>query len=99
MCKSAQDWIDGIREYSEAWSILDERYGNVRTVSDSILGGLANIKPIPEANFSKFTDLYHQVCKARNILCELNRAADLDNSTTLSTIEQKLHYSDRVKWA
>ena len=92
-------WLVGINEYREAWNVLDQQYGDPRVISDAVLTSLTKIKSIPEEDGAKFANLYHQVKGAKNILGELHRANDLDNSTTLATIESKLSYSDRLKWA
>lgn len=95
----AKCWIEGINSIDEAWNVLNKHYGDPRLVSDAILTDISKIKPIPTNDVSKLTILYHTVNRAKNVLSNLQRASDLDNSTTLASIESKLSYSDREKWA
>ncbi|XP_064637019.1 uncharacterized protein LOC135493548 [Lineus longissimus] len=92
-------WLVAVDSLSEAWTVLDQQYGDPRIISDAVLNTLAKDKPVPEEDSTKFANFYHEIRNAKNILGEMHRANDLDNSTTLATIISKLCYSDKLKWA
>lgn len=95
----ACNWITSCNDINDAWDTLKGIYGDTRVISDTILKNISRMKPLPEGDANKLVKLYHEINKAKNILKELDRESDLDNSTTLATIEGKLCYNDRMKWA
>ena len=77
---------------------MDRHCGDVMLTSDALIGQISKFKPLGEYD-PRLADMYHLVKKTTNVLNILKRPGDLENTTTLGQIAEKLHLSDRLNGA
>jgi hypothetical protein len=71
----------------------------VTIISDTITGDLEKFKPIQGEEDNRFCDLVNLVRRSYNILKEINRPQDINNSHVISLIERKMTKDDIKVWA
>ena len=81
------------------WQYLDQNYGDPRVISDTVTADLERFKPIQEGEDHKFCDLVNLVRRSYNILREIKRPQDINNSHVISLIERKMTKDDIKVWA
>ena len=101
-CLNAQPakLIEGISsDLKTAWKYLDQNYGNPRVVSDTVTSDLERFKVIQPGEDHRFCDLVNLVRRSYNILKEVKRKQDSDNTHVISLIERKMTKDDLRVWA
>ena len=92
--------IEGITsDLKAAWKYLDHNYGDPRVISDTITADIERFKPIQPGEDHRFCDLVNLIRRSFNILKEVKRPQDLDNTHVISLIERKLTRDDLKVWA
>ena len=86
--------IEGITsDLNAAWKYLDQNYGDRRVVSDTNLD-LDKFKDIQPGEDHRFCDLKNVVTRSYNILREIKRHEDRNNTHVISLIERKMTKED-----
>ena len=101
-CLSAQPakLIEGISsDLKTAWKYLDQNYGNSRVVSDTVTSDLEKFKIIQPGEDHRFCELVNLVRRSYNILKEVKRKQDIDNTHVISLIERKMTKDDLRVWS
>ena len=92
--------VEGIScDLESAWRYLDQNYGDPRVISDTVTADLEKFKPIQMSEDHRFCDLVNLVRRSYNILKEVKRPQDIDNTHMISLIERKLNHDDLKVWA
>ena len=92
--------IEGIgSDLKAAWRYLDQNYGDPRVVSDAVTSDMERFKPIQLGDDHRFCDLVNLVRRSFNILKEVKRPQDIDNTHVISLIERKMTQDDLKVWA
>ena len=92
--------IEGIsNDLKTVWKYLDQVYGDPRVVSDVVTSDLERFKPIQPGEDHRFCELVNLVRRSYNILKEIKRPQDIDNTHVISLIERKLIREDQRVWA
>ena len=82
-CLNAQPakLIEGISsDLKTSWKYLDQNYDNPRVVSDTVTSDLERFKVIQPGEDHRFCDLVNLVRRFYNILKEIKRKQDIDNT-------------------
>ena len=82
-----------------AWKYLDQNYGNPRVVSDTVTSDLEKFKIIQPGEDHRFCELVNLVRRSYNILKEVKRKQDIDNTHVISLIERKMTKEDLRVWS
>ena len=91
--------IEGINaDLKAAWKYLDVNYGDPRVVSDTVINDIEKFIVIQSGEESRFCDLVNLVRRSYNILKEVKRPQDLDNTHVISLIERKMLKDDLRVW-
>ena len=92
--------IKGISsDLNAAWKYLDQNYGDPRVVSDTVTLDLERFKSIQPGEENRFCQLVNLVRRSYNILKEIKRPQDMDNTHVMSLIERKMSEDDLRVWA
>ena len=92
--------IEGISsDLNSAWKYLDQNDGDPRVISDIVSGDLENFNAIQPGEDNRFCDLVNLVRRSDNILKEVKRPQDIDNTHVISLIERKMTKDDLKVWA
>jgi len=92
--------IEGISsDLKAAWRYLDQNYGDPRVISDTVTADLERFKPIQPGEDHRFCDLVNLVRRSFNILKEVKRPQDIDNTHVIPLIERKMTQDDLKVWA
>ena len=92
--------VEGIStDLKAAWRYLDQNYGDPRVISDTITADLEKFKAIQPGEDHRFCDLVNLVRRSYNILKEVKRPQDIDNTHVISLIERKMTKDDLKVWA
>ena len=92
--------IEGISsDLKAAWRYLDQNYGDPRVISDTVTADLERFKPIKPGEDHRFCELVNLVRRSFNILKEVKRPRDIDNTHVTSLIERKMTQDDLKVWA
>ena len=92
--------IEGISsDLKTAWKYLDQNYGDPRVVSDTVTSDLEKFKVLGIGEDDRFCDLVNLVRRSYNILKEVKRQQDIDNTHVISLIERKMTVDDLRVWA
>ena len=92
--------IEGISsDLKAAWKYLDQNCGDPRVISDTVTADMERFKPIQLGEEHRFCDLVNLVRRLFNILKEVKRPQDIDNTHVISLIERKLTRDDLKIWA
>ena len=92
--------IEGISsDLKAAWRYLDQNYGDPRVISDTVTADMERFKPIQPGEDHRFCDLVNLVRRSFNILKEVKRPQDIDNTHVISLIERKMTQDDLKVWA
>ena len=92
--------IEGIRSDLKAtWRYLDQNYGDPRVISNTVTADMERFKPIQPGEDHRFCDLVNLVRRSFNILKEVKRPQDVDNTHVISLIERKMTQDDLKVWA
>ena len=92
--------IEGISsDLNAAWKYLDHNYGDPRIVSDTITRDLERFRSIQPGEDHRFCQLVNLVKRSYNILKEIKRPQDMDNTHVISLIERKMSEDDLRVWA
>jgi hypothetical protein len=87
--------IEGIScDLKAAWKYLDQNYGDPRVVSDTVTLDLETFKSIQPGEDYQFCQLVNLVRRSYNILKEIKRPQDMDNTHMISLIERKMSEDD-----
>ena len=85
---SVQDEVHNVlSSYSKMWSRLDQKFGNVSLLVDSILYDIKKLSP-NNARGEEVLKMIHVVEKAHRDLEQLGLPEELYNNTTISMIEK-----------
>ena len=85
-----------LSEHAEMMKILDEKFGKARLVIDDTVNELEKMRPVTtDKDFIVFVD---KLEKIQRDLSELKMESEIQNSTVLSKLEQKLPYLVRRDW-
>ena len=91
--------VDGIStDLKAAWNYLDQNYGDPRVVSDVITADLERFKAIQLGEDHRFCDLVNLV-RSYNILKDVKRPQDIDNTHEISLIERKMPKDNLKVWS
>ena len=92
--------IEGISsDLKSAWNYLDQNYGDPRIVSDVVTSDIERFKAVQPGEDHRFCDLVNLVRRSYNILKEVKRPQDIDNTHVISLIERKMTKEDLRVWA
>lgn len=92
--------IEGISsDLKAAWRYLDQNYGDPRVISDTVTADLEKFNPIQLGEDHRFCDLVNLVRRSFNILKEVKRPQDIDNTHVISLIKRKMTQDDLKVWA
>ena len=92
--------VDGIStDLKAAWNYLDQNYGDPRVVSNVVTADLERFKAIQPGEDHRFCELVNLVRRSYNILKEVKRPQDIDNTHVISLIERKMPKDDLRVWA
>ena len=92
--------VEGIStDLKVMWQYLDQNYGDPRIISDTVTADIEKFKPIQDGEDHKFCDLVNLVRRSYNILKEIKRPQDINNSHVISLIERKMTKDDIKVWA
>ena len=92
--------IEGIKtDLKTAWKYLDHNYGDPRIISDTITADLEKFKNLQSGDDHHFYDLVNLVRKSSNILKEVKRPQDMDNTHIIALIERKMTPDDLKVWS
>ena len=73
--------VEGIStDRKSAWNYLDQNYGHARTVSDVVTSDIERFNAVQEGEDHRFCDLVNLVQRSYNILKEVKRPQDIDNT-------------------
>ena len=87
--------VEGIStDLKAGWNYLDQNYGDPRIVSDTVTADLERFNAIQPGEDHRFCDLVNLVRKSYNILKEVKRPQDIDNTHVISLIERKMTKDD-----
>ena len=81
------------------WQYLDQNYGDPRIISDTVTADLEKFKTIQPGEDHRFCELVNLVRRSYNILKEIKRPQDINNSHVISLIERKMTKDDIKVWA
>lgn len=91
--------VEGIRtDLKAAWNYLDQNYGDPRIVSDTVTADLERLKAIQPGEDHRFVT-WLALRKSYNILKEVKRPQDIDDTHVISLIERKMTKDDIKVWA
>ena len=76
------------------WKYLDVNYGDPRVVSDTVVNDIEKFIVIQSGEESRFCDLVKLVRRSYNILKEVKRPQDLDNTHVNLLIKRKMLKDD-----
>ena len=92
--------IEGITtDLKAAWKYLDHNYGDPRVILDAITADLEKFKPLQSGDDHRFCEFVNLVRKSFNILNEVKRPQDMDNTHIISLIERKMTPDDLKVWS
>lgn len=92
--------VEGIsNDLKTVWKYLDQNYGDPRVVSDTITSDLEKFKVIQPGEDNRFCEFVNLVRRSYNILKEIKRPQDIDNTHIISLIERKLPQEDQRVWS
>ncbi|KAK4304584.1 hypothetical protein Pmani_023463 [Petrolisthes manimaculis] len=66
---------------------LDDKFGNVTKVVDSVLCEIKALKPVPERNNKKLVELVNTVERGWLDMCKLDLKSEMNNTTVISQVE------------
>ena len=82
--------IEGISsDLNATWKYLDKNYGDPRIASDAITLDLGRLRSSQPGEDHRFCQLVNLVTRSYNILKEIKRPQDMDNTHVISLIERK----------
>lgn len=91
--------VEGIStDLKSAWNYLDQNYGNPRIMSDLVTSDIEWFKAVQTGEDHRFCDLVYLVRRSYNILKEVKRPQDIDNTLIISLIEHKMTNDVKI-WA
>ena len=91
--------VEGIStDLNSAWNYLDQNYGDPRIVSDVVTSDIERFKALQTGEDHRFCDLVNLVRRSYNILKEVKRPQDIDNTHVISLIERKMTQDDVKIW-
>lgn len=92
--------VEGITsDLKAAWKYLDRNYGDPRVISDTITADLEKFRALQPGDDHRFCELVNLVRKSFNILKEVKRPQDMDNTHIISLIERKMTSDDLKVWS
>ena len=92
--------VEGLcTDLEAAWKYLDRNYGDARIVTDTVMADLEGFKAILPGDDRQFCNLVNLVRCSYNILKEVKRPQDMDNTHVISLIERKMTKDDLRVWA
>ncbi|XP_066941064.1 uncharacterized protein [Macrobrachium rosenbergii] len=77
---------------------LDEKFGNVTKVVDSVLCEIRALKPVPEGNNKKLVELVNTVERGWLDMCKLDLKSEINNTTVISLVEKLLPPTLKREW-
>ena len=80
------------------WQCLEQNYEDPRIISDTVTAD-RKFKPIQDREDHKFCDLFNLVTRSDNIVKEIKRSQDINNSHIILLIERKMTKDDIKVWA
>lgn len=86
-------------DLAAAWKYLDLNYGDPRVVSDTVTLDLERFKSIQLGEDNRFCHLVNLMRRSYNILKDIKRPQDMDNTHVISLIERKMSEDDLRVWA
>ena len=91
--------VEGLcTDWEVAWKYLDRNYGDVRIITDTLMADLEGFKAILPGDDLRFCDLVNLVRRSFNILKEVERPQDMDNTQVISIIERTMTKDDLRVW-
>ena len=85
-----------LSEHGKMLEILDNKFGKARLIIDETIAEMERIKPV--TNDQDFITFVDKIDKIRRDLSELKMEGEIQNSTVLSKLEQKLPFLVRRDW-
>ncbi|XP_063960332.1 uncharacterized protein LOC129280086 [Lytechinus pictus] len=91
--------IQGIgRDFKAAWEQLDMVYGDPRLVADAIIHDITKFRSLKPGEDDRFCEFVNIVRRSYNVLKEIGKENDMNNSHMLAIMEKKLTPEDRKIW-
>ena len=95
---SVQEEVSNVsNDYNKMWDRLDQKYGNISKLVDSILFDVKRLS-ITEPTDSNVLQMINVVEKANRDLERLGEQSELRNSTSISIIEQAMTKEMKHEW-
>ena len=85
-------------DITEMWKRLDERFGDEAKIVEVVLNDIKSFRPIRENEEKRLLYFIDTIEKATNELIYLGREAEIQNSTIIGLIEEKLPDDLKRKW-
>ena len=85
-----------LSEHSKMFEILDNKFGKARLIVDETVAEMERMKPV--TNDQDFVIFVEKIDKIQRDLSELKMENEIQNSTVLSKLEQKLPFLVRRDW-
>ena len=97
--KHIREDVENLGEDATAiWHRLDEKYGNKRKLVDAIICEVKKLKSNYNENPRKTLEMINTVEKAHRDLKGLGLESEINNTTIVSIIEEKLPYEIEKEW-
>ncbi|XP_064120677.1 uncharacterized protein LOC135225276 [Macrobrachium nipponense] len=85
-------------DFHKMMARLDEKFGNVTKVVDSVLCEIRALKPVPEGNNKKLVELVNTVERGWLDMCKLDLKSEMNNTTVISLVEKLLPPTLKREW-
>ena len=85
-------------DYHKMMDRLDDKFGNVTKVVDSVLCEIRTLKPVPEGNNKKLVELVNTVERGWLDVCKLDLKSEMNNTTVISQVEKLLPPTLKREW-
>ena len=85
-------------DFNNMMDRLDDKFGNVTKVVDSVLCEIRALKPVPEGNNRKFVELTNVVERGWLDMCKLDLKSEMNNTTVISQVEKLLPPTLKREW-
>lgn len=90
--------VHGVDDFHKMMDRLDDKFGNVTKVVDSVLCKIRPLKPVPEDNNKKLVELVNTVERGWLDMCKFIIKSEMNNTTVISQVEKLLPPTLKREW-
>ena len=98
LSEKVQEEVYNIDVLEEVWSRLDKRYGDKGKHIDAIMAAVKNIQKYAEDEVTEIIDMINTIEKAHQDLLRLGFEKEINNSTIVSIIEERMPENLKKEW-